>query len=249
VAQRVQAVERALALLEAVVGSSDPPTVAELAALARVNRATAWRLLNTLVHFGLVERDDHSGRYRIGPGAFRYAAAADLDGLARRSRSVLADVAESTGGSVYLEIGTGGVLTLVAEHRCSALVAVDVAGLRVPLHCGSVGKLYLATWAPAELDALLAEGLEACTERTITDPGTLRAAIAEAGRTGVATNYGEHRLEWCGITVAVRTAAGRDLAYLNVTLPTVTTSLPQLVLLTPTLQDAATRLADLLAAP
>ncbi|MBO0870703.1 MAG: hypothetical protein J2P15_19275, partial [Micromonosporaceae bacterium] len=33
-------------------------------------------------------------------------------------------------------------------------------------------------------------------------------------------NYMEHQEEWCGITAAIRDRAGRDLAYLNVTLPT-----------------------------
>jgi hypothetical protein len=47
--QRVQSVERALALLEAVASSEYPMSVPELAATAGVNRATAWRLHEVLV--------------------------------------------------------------------------------------------------------------------------------------------------------------------------------------------------------
>ncbi len=45
--QRVQSVERALSLLDALASYSSPPTIPELAKAAKVNRATAWRLMNT----------------------------------------------------------------------------------------------------------------------------------------------------------------------------------------------------------
>ena len=46
---RVQSVERALALLDAIAaGSPRGSTVAELALACGINRATAWRLLATL---------------------------------------------------------------------------------------------------------------------------------------------------------------------------------------------------------
>ena len=46
---RVQSVERAVALLDAIAGASPRgSTVAELALACGINRATAWRLLATL---------------------------------------------------------------------------------------------------------------------------------------------------------------------------------------------------------
>ena len=53
--QRIQAVDRAVVLLKAVAASSTPPTVLELARRCGINRATAWRLLRTLEHHGLVD--------------------------------------------------------------------------------------------------------------------------------------------------------------------------------------------------
>src|SRR5215831_14660749 len=55
---RVQSVERALALLDAIAaGSPRGSTVAELALACGINRATAWRLLATLEGRGLVGGD------------------------------------------------------------------------------------------------------------------------------------------------------------------------------------------------
>ena len=50
--QRIQAVDRAIALLKAVAASTTPPTVLELARRCGINRATPWRLLRMLEHHG-----------------------------------------------------------------------------------------------------------------------------------------------------------------------------------------------------
>ena len=77
-AQPVQSVDRALELLAAVASSDHPPTVAQLSAVCGLNRSTAWRLLATLETHGMVERQP-SGGYRVGYGALRLGAAADVD--------------------------------------------------------------------------------------------------------------------------------------------------------------------------
>ena len=69
---RVQSVERALALLDAIAaGSPRGSTVAELALACGINRATAWRLLATLEGRGLVDRDPATSRYQIGRASCR----------------------------------------------------------------------------------------------------------------------------------------------------------------------------------
>src|SRR5271156_1293081 len=67
--QRIQAVDRAIVLLKAVAASTNPPTVLELARRCGINRAAAWRLLRTLEHHGLVDRDVVTQRYTVGYGA------------------------------------------------------------------------------------------------------------------------------------------------------------------------------------
>jgi IclR helix-turn-helix domain len=61
--QRIQAVDRAVALLKAVADSTTAPTVLELAQACGINRSTAWRLLRTLEYHGLVDRDAITQRY------------------------------------------------------------------------------------------------------------------------------------------------------------------------------------------
>lgn len=54
--QRIQSVERALAMLDILAKSPRPQTIPELAKTMEINRATAWRLINTLLEFELVEK-------------------------------------------------------------------------------------------------------------------------------------------------------------------------------------------------
>ena len=245
-AQRVQAVERALSLLEAIAASATPKSVPELAELAGVNRATAWRLINTLAYFDLVERDGLAGRYTVGFGAMRLAAATNSSSLVRRAKPVLKRTVAKTGGTAFLEVTTRGQLIVLDECRSESPIQVDLGGVNVPLHCGSVGKLYLATLRDDELDAYLQQDLEPLTPFTCTNAEALREQIRQARQTGVAYNYKEHHEEWCGITAAVRDRAGRDLAYVNVTLPTFLTTEDDLRSLTDTMTQAAKEIADLL---
>jgi DNA-binding IclR family transcriptional regulator len=244
VGDRVQAVERALRLLEEVAASRVPPTASELAVGAGVNRATAWRLLSTLEHFDLVERDPDSGRYTVSYGAVRLARASGASALVRRARPTLERLAAETGGTVFLESAGGREPVVLDEARSSSPVQIDLVGVRIPLHCGSVGKLHLAALPDDELAAYLAGPLAAPAPRTTTDPARLRAELAEVRRTGLATNHGEHHPDWCGISAAVRDRAGRDLAYLNVTLPTYRWPRERLEELAATVRSAATELAE-----
>ena len=243
--QRVQSVERALSLLDALATYSAPPTIPELAKAAKVNRATAWRLMKTLVAFELAERDEITGTYKVGPGALRLAAATDNSTFVRRSRPLLEKVAEKTGGSAFLEIATRGELIVMDQVRSNSPIKVDLAGMTVPLHCGSVGKLYLATLTDQELNEYLKKKLPALTRYTITRPALLKKEILEARVTGVAINYKEHREEWCGISAAINDRAGRTVAYLNVTLPSFNNSKEKVKALSPILISAASDISAL----
>ena len=121
----------------------------------------------------------------------------------------------------------------------------SLAGMQVPLHCGSVGKLYLSTLSDEELDAYLKQKLPALTRYTHNKPSILQREILEARTTGIAFNYKEHREEWCGISAAIRDKAGRVIAYLNVTLPTFNHTETKLRSFAPIISSAAAEISTL----
>jgi predicted transcriptional regulator len=101
---RIQAVDRAVLLLKSVAASATPPTVLELARACGINLSTAWRLLRTLEHHGLIDRDPVTQRYTVGYGAITIAAAVTDDTLVRRVRPLLKDLSARTEESVTLAV-------------------------------------------------------------------------------------------------------------------------------------------------
>lgn len=215
----VQSVERALNMLEEIAASESPPSATEIAQRAGVNRATAWRLLVTLEHFHLIERDPHSGRYTVGYGTARLASVSGAASLARIGRPVLEWLGAQLNESVYLQVASGTRLVVLDEVRAINPVQVDLANLDVPLHCGSAGKLFLAFLPERERDQLLAQPLTAFTDRTVTDPDRLRAVLTQVKADRFAIAYQEHLPDWAGATAAVCDRHELPLAYFNVTVP------------------------------
>lgn len=242
--QRVQSVERALGLLEAVASSEFPMSVPELAVQSGVNRATAWRLMNTLEFFDLVIKDPRSGRYSVGAGALRIAAAADIGGWAQLVRAELEEVSEVTGGNAFLEINSRGELLVIDECRAPSLIQIDIAGMKVPHHCASVGKLYLASLPEDMLNDFLRQPLIPESPESITDPDILRQEVDQARESGIAINYREHRVEWSGISAAIRNEQGRDLAYVNATVSSHYVSRDELLNFAPFMKSIAQRMSD-----
>src|SRR6201987_3704951 len=148
VVQRIQAVDRAMVLLKAVAASSTPPTVLEVARRCGINRATAWRLLRTLEHHGLVDRDAVTQRYTVGYGATVVASAVTDDALVRRVRPLLTDLCLRTGEAVTLAVARRFNLVYADQVEPPNMMAPNWLDKPLPLDAASGGKAFLAWLGP-----------------------------------------------------------------------------------------------------
>ena len=236
---RVQSVERALKLLLTIAKSDEPPTVQEMATKSGVNRATAWRLLNTLEFFNLIHKDERSGTYKLGLGAWQLFSTSNLDKFIKNSEQILQNIVTKTGGTAFLEILAQGELIVIAEIKPNNPIQVDLAGLIVPHYCSSIGKLHLSTLDEKDLDKYLNQNFKKLTSYTVVDKFELKKQIRLAGLEKVAYNYKEHQEEWCAITSAVLDEFGHHFAYVVLTLPTYSTTKKELLNLKTLMKDAA----------
>lgn len=201
---RVQSVDRAAALLRAVADAA--PHGAPVAALAEqcgLNRATAWRLLATLEDNGLVERAPGSGRYQLGIGVTRLAAAVGVDGVVRRARPVLERLSERTGETADLALVRASGLVYVDEVSPPAVMTASWRGRSVPLHATSSGKAWLAWLSPREAADLLPAPLERFTGTTLIDPAALRDELDTIRARGYGTCRGEFEAQLFGVSAPV----------------------------------------------
>lgn len=214
---RVQSLERALALLDAVAAAPDGAPVADLAAVTGIHRATAWRLLATMEAHGYVERDPRSNRYRVGFSVARVAAAAGVDALVRRARPELERVCADTGETADLAVAGRHGVSYVDEVAPAAVLTANWLGREVPLHATSTGKAFLAALPPAEVDALLAGPLTAFTPRTQTRPEALAAELARTREAGYGVCRGELEPQLYGVSAAVLDrVTGRPVAVVSI---------------------------------
>jgi DNA-binding IclR family transcriptional regulator len=214
--QRIQAVDRAVALLRAVADSTTPPTALELAQLCRLNRSTAWRLLRTLEYHGLVDRDAITQRYTVGYGVIPVAAAVADDALVRRVRPLLEKLAFATGESVTLAVAKRFNLTYVDQVDPPQVVMPSWLGKPLPLHATSGGKAFLA-WLPGdERDGILPKVLPRYTDRTITSRDELDRELETVRQTGYALCIREYEEFSSGASAAVLSPQHYPMAVINV---------------------------------
>lgn len=216
----MQSVDRAVSILEmlALVGSAGPT---ELSIGLDLHKSTIFRLLTTLEARGLVEQDDERGRYRLGNTVVQLAAgAAKTRDLAEIGRPICRELAEAVRETVNLSVRRNDEVVTV-EHVVGSgtVTAMDWAGNRQPLHTTAAGKVFLAAMTDGEFDDVVASGLVAHTEKTITDVGLLREHLAEVRKLGHATTFEENEVGLSAVSVPVRALGDAVVAALTISGP------------------------------
>lgn len=158
-----QTVIRALTLLRYIAGIHPHGiAIGALAEMAELDRATAYRLVSSLVEFGLVTRDP-SKNYRLGIEAMQLGLAAMRSApIIDRVRPVMQRLARRTDDTVFLVVRNGDYGHCIhceeGSYPVKALV-LQVGGMRV-LGIGSAGVTLLSTLPDNEVDALYRRHLE-----------------------------------------------------------------------------------------
>lgn len=212
----IQSLVRGLAVVRAFDGENPQLTLADAARRSGLSRATARRVLHTLVAEGYAATDGRTFRLtpRILELGFSYLSALGLPALAQPHLEALsARVGESTSLAV-LDDDQVVYVARVATHRIMS-VAITV-GTRFPAYATSMGRVLLAALDDAEADALLAGELAARTPRTLTDPAALRAELDRVRAQGWAAVDQELERGLRSIAAPVRDAAGTVVAAVNV---------------------------------
>lgn len=211
---RVQAVDRAVALLDALASSRDAQTSQDLADRCGLNRSTAWRLLLTLEHHGLVDREA-TNRYRIGLGILRLAGTAGIEPLVRRAHPLIRRLAEATGETANLAVPRGLEVVYADQAQSDGVISLQWLGQTAPLHATSTGKAFLAALPPDDVEAALHPPLEKCTEATITDIAALHDELRQVRARGYAKSRGEFEPMLWGVSAVVLDALQRPAAVVS----------------------------------
>lgn len=222
--ETVQAVTRALSLLEILSKESSAVSISELSRKANLKLTTVHRLLYTLMNKGFVEQDEQSLRYKLGIKAFEIgnAALAGLD-LRNISRPFLKELAESVNETTNLAILDGAEVVYIDQLESTNIVIVKMfarIGSRGPAYCTGTGKVLLADLSTDELTQRMT-GVQFVkfTEHTITDLPQLISALKEIKTNGYALDFSERDEGVVCVAAPVRNHEGRWQAAISVSGP------------------------------
>lgn len=216
----MRAVTTAFRVLEEVA-VHQPVGVSELARLLDVPKSTVQRALQALHEVGWVEKEPGSTRRWVQTTKL-LALASRGGGVSLRERvmPVMRELADHTDENIHLSVLSGQGITIVEKLMSTKVVRpLDPLGVVAPIHASSTGKAILAWSDPAEVEAVIAQGLQRFTGQTVVDGAALRAELATIRDLGYSVNRGEWRDDVRGVAAAIRDADGRARAAISVAVP------------------------------
>jgi DNA-binding IclR family transcriptional regulator len=216
--RHVAAVQRAIAILEALAAANSELGTNEIGRRTGINVSSISRILATLASGGLVEHVSSTGRYRLGVGIVRLATAAGerLD-IRTVARPHLEELARRTRETVTLSVpGTREAITLDFVQSPLSVRSVAELGRPSAAHATAVGKVFLAHGG-----TLPGGQLPRFTGRTIVDREALTVEVARIAERGWAQAVGEREDDLNAVAAPVLDPAGRLTAILGVQGPAV----------------------------
>lgn len=218
----IKSVSKAIAVLRAFSRERPEMGVSEIARDLETNKTVIQRLVLTLLHEGLLERNPHSRRYSLSPRIVEIAGSfLNASPLAREGRKYVYALVRLTGVTGALGILDDREVLYVASVEANAPVkAASLNGDRSPIHATASGKCLLAFLPEDERNALVEElSLRAFTPNTIISREAFLQELENTAVRGYARNQ-EERVQGLGGTAApILDAKGRGIAALSAGIP------------------------------
>jgi DNA-binding IclR family transcriptional regulator len=191
------AVERALAMLEAVAQVSDGLSNAEISRKLNIPKSSASYILRTLETQGYLTRDAESGKYRVGLKILSLSRGA-LGGLDVRGVAlpIMRHLTHQTGLTCHLAVLDGADAVYVEKVEPEGFIRMDTwIGRRMRVHATSVGKAMVAYIPQDQLEQILRKsGMEKRTPKTITTLPRLLKELEKVRTQGYAVDDEENNL-------------------------------------------------------
>ncbi len=152
----IHSVAKAITLLDILTAKGQPAALTELYRETGWPKSTIHGLLSTMRASGLIEQGP-DGRYWLGIRLFEYGCAVSNSwDISTIARPYMQSVCQTLGESVFLSVfDRANVVTLAEEESRASLRVVSEVGARLPAHCTSQGKLFLASVSQAECRRIL----------------------------------------------------------------------------------------------
>lgn len=214
----------------------------EISKRTGINQATAYRMLNTLKEFNLIEQ--HNGEYALGRGFLKY------EGIVLNSMEIrrivlpfLEELSRNLQITANLAIldDTEVVFVARAENPYCAYGYFHI-GMRRPIHCTAVGKV-LTCKTPEIAKEAFRRGMNRYTKNTITDEVKFFEELEAVRLQGYAVDLEEWSNGINCVAVPLQSIGGDVLAGISISGPTSTYPIEKMREYVPVLLEYAHRIS------
>lgn len=205
--------------------------LSELSRRSGVPKASAYRLAQELVQWGLLDRDGDA--YQLGLRIFELGQRVPVSAVLRSvARPLLTDLFTTTRATIHLAVLDGTHVMYLEKVAGKANVHTHShVGGRLPATCTATGKVLLAY--ASDVDDLLRElersGVQRLTSRTVESVEALRGQLSTAREHGYAVELEETLPGHGSVAVPLVGADGTVYAAVSATAPLPRTDPRQLV--------------------
>jgi DNA-binding IclR family transcriptional regulator len=218
---KVQALDRAFAVLDLLGESETPLGLAQVASALALHKSTAHRFLMVLERHRMVERTG-TGKFRLGLRLFDFGnRAIEQYDLRERAQPHLRRLVAETEETAHLcVLEAARVIYIDKIEPARSVRMITRIGASNPVHCTSVGKAILA-FLPEERinDVIQRTRFERFTHRTIATADALRVEIEKTKRRGYAVDDEELEDGLRCIAVPVLDAQRQPVAAVSISGP------------------------------
>ena len=217
--QTVVAVERAADIMLYFTQVDLPDLgITDIAGGLGMSKAAVHRVLASLRSRGLIDLNEDTRRYSLGPAALVLGLTAldriDIRKLALEEMRVLtAETDETT--TLSVRSGSSRIYLDQLTPNREVIMTVTI-GKPYPLHAGSSSKAFLAFMSETEIDECLSGSLEHLTSSTQTNKRKLRAELKVIRERGWADSVGERQSGAASVAAPVFDAGGEAIAVISV---------------------------------
>ena len=226
---RVQALERALDIVDCFSFQRRELGLSEIAEITGMNMTTAKRLISNLTRRGYLQQIPDTKRYRLGMRLF------ELGGIVFSSFSLrkaaahhITELQNRTGVTVLLGAMMDDELVYMDKREGAGMmirISSDI-GWRRPLHYGMLGMVLMAYLNPDHVKEVLENSpLQAHTANSLTDKNAFSIRLEEIRKDGFILEKEEAVEGVMGIAAPIRDYSRHVIASLGVAIPVVNSNL------------------------
>lgn len=191
----------------------------QIAAAAEESTTVCHRLLHTLVHEQMLDKDTDTGRYRLSSSVVQMARSAqNQNPISKRTAHFLAEITRETEDVALLYVRDGDIALCI--DRVEGVYPITTTGTQIgtrwPLHCGAGPFAMLANSNDAFIERYLRGSLTQVTPKTVTDPTVIMRQIRKVRTQGYAVSDGDLFDHVVAVGAAILSPSGEAIAAISV---------------------------------